>query len=81
MRRQWIARQAEWADPETGSYIYLAGYESARVQLVISRSYVPEGVQDRSAWRFADHGLELQKGRVGLLLEGGVEGTDRDDEA
>jgi hypothetical protein len=40
---------------------------------------IPVRVQDRAAWLLAGDGLILEQGRVGLLLERGVEGTDGDD--
>jgi hypothetical protein len=79
--REGIARKAERADPEARSHIYLAGPRSARGSRVsCSHRGLPEWIQNRSARRFADDGLELQQGRVGLLLQRCVESTDRDDE-
>ena len=50
------------------------------VQLSGARSS-PEGVQDGTTWLLASNRLELEEGRVGLLLQRGIESSDGNDEA
>ena len=45
-----------------------------------ARVGLPEGVQDGAARLFAGDGLELQQGRLGLLLQGGVDRADRNNQ-
>ena len=58
VRWERVARQAEGTDPETGSNIHLAREKSAQDPIYV-HSHIPEWVQHRSAWRFADHRLEM----------------------
>lgn len=78
VRRQRVPRETERAYPESSANVDGAvpiSRHMAGGQRVIS----PEWVQDRAAGLLAGDGLELKKRCLWFLLEGCVEGANRDD--